>query len=115
MCTVLLPPGVNPIAVNRYIKTNDRSTHLCSVGTALLVWDHLIHHQVYTGFETHGTMQFISLQSHYFWDPTLQNKSYTKIVICNQTAGKISKSILVLSRMKCRRNKQRELKTAKPV
>jgi hypothetical protein len=99
MCTVLLPPGVNPNAVNKYIKTNDRPTRLCSIGTALHVWDRLIHRQVYTDLETHRPMQHTSFQSHCFSDPTLQNKCYSNIIICKVTAGEISKSIQVHSRM----------------
>jgi len=37
MCTVLLPLGVNPIAVNKYIITKNKARKLCINGTVMLI------------------------------------------------------------------------------
>jgi len=61
MCTVLLPPGVNPIAVNKYLsyfysKTN--KVHQCIKfilfwNDTLCVWDYLsVHHQEFKTVHT---------------------------------------------------------------
>ena len=53
MCTVLLPPGVNPIAVNKYII----SYHSPLLGLGLL----LIHEDFCGFLITHNTPQSVGL------------------------------------------------------
>jgi hypothetical protein len=67
MCTVLLPPGVNPIAVNKYININNTPglTHL-KIGAVLYVY--------FAGVTKKGILLFIEKRIFVkFWSAFLGN------------------------------------------
>jgi len=55
--------------------TNNQSTQLYLIGTALHVADQSIHNKMYTYLKSTGSASHIvTFQYQYLWHPTLQNK-----------------------------------------
>ena len=78
-------------------ENNEQSTRLYLIGTALHVADQSIHNQMYTNWKFTGSASpIVTFQYQHLWDPTLQNKCYSKIVISKHVSGKINGTRLEL-------------------
>jgi hypothetical protein len=63
------------LTMQNLTKTNDQSTQLYFIRMTLHVWDHSIHHQVYTDSKFIGKCAYIKMPSPYLWDTTRLQKN----------------------------------------
>jgi len=81
MCAVLLPPGVNPIAVNKYIN-NIHILRLTQLYNTLLLFHYWLlvsasmdHHQgnIYQKKNLKMLVHIVEKRKFFFWDPIYIN------------------------------------------
>ena len=108
MCTVLLPPGVNPIAVNKYINTKILSTYCTPMGDTKKPQFHKFMPRIWKAFKRefdrcyrqNKTLKFRP-EHRYYITPWLlhNNKSHLALLISTSQYSKTKSTVLVWCKM----------------